>query len=195
MAIDFGALRQVTAPQEFVGRLASLTIRTVERDGNSRQLMTITVWDEHGGTSVDNIPTATRSQKRLAWVKRMERVLAGGSEEALANTRYWKWESGGGGEFTFTVLVPGEEVELPFCDDEDLAFLEILRGIAGEASPEAPFIFASAFGNELAAQFPKLHSEFRGSSAAWVRSLYVKGALIAHPGEAPDEVCITGILL
>lgn len=196
MAVNLEILKQLYESEQFIGKLVRLAEESVERDGETRQVIRVEVWSESGERHLDTISAAHTSQKLKAWMRAVSVALGqDGNPADITETRYWAWKTGGGGQFTYNVLVPGEQVEPPACDEQDLAFLADLGAITEGVSPDVPFQFSKEFGNEIAGQYPKLHEVYRGDSVRWIRALCVKGVLSAEPGEWPGEVIITSVYM
>lgn len=191
MSVDLSAIRKLVAAESVVGVLVASETRTVGTPDNQREIVTIRVWDVNGHEHTDNIPTSQNSSKRRHWVKALMEVVDPDDPTTLTSVpRKWTWESGGGGQYTFTVLVPGQEQDVPQCTDVELQFLDILTSIAEGASEENPFRLSAAFGDELLADIPGAQGR---SSVEVARALHVKGAIVAKPGETPDEILIVKV--
>ena len=194
MGVDLRVLSELVQDRSFVGKLVKLSLETAVRDDGSHEVIRLEVWDASGRIHRDTMSAAQTSKKLRAWTDALAKAIGSdGDPAAITDTRHWEWKTGGSGQYTYNVLVPGGRVEPPECDEQDLAFLAELSAIAEGVSPEVPFQFSSQFGNEIAGQYPKLSDSYGGDSARWVRALCVKGVLIAQPGEWPGEVKITAI--
>lgn len=191
--MKLNGLRSLVAPGQIVGRLVKADPITVTRDGQERALVRIEVWGIDGEQHVDFIPTASRSRKRQAWAATLERLgISNEGTELATQIRSWSYQTGGGGEYVFTLLTPGEEVELE-VDTDDLSLISrIIELTGGTIQADRPFIVSQAFASDLASGLEERLSHFRGDITRWIRALVVMGLIEAE--QTDQDIAITGFV-